>query len=219
MAMCAGLLMVGCERDDNGGDNSNADWVDLGLSSGLLWCTHNVGATNPEDYGDYFAWGETTNKSTYDWSTYAYGNSRSQLTKYCSNARFGLDGFTDNLTTLEPGDDAATANMGSGARTPTLGEWNELLSNTTVEGTTLNGVNGLRLTSTTNGNSIFLPTAGVRYDSVFSYAGSDGNYWSSSLSTDSPNDASLFLFTPGNLSMDYNRRCIGQSVRAVRSAQ
>ena len=93
---------------------SDHGFVDLGLPSGLLWATCNVGADTPEGHGDYFAWGETTTKTTYNWSTYQYCNgSRLTLTKYCSDSRFGDNGFTDDLTTLLPEDDAATANWGA----------------------------------------------------------------------------------------------------------
>ena len=112
-------------------------YVDLGLPSGLLWATCNVGADNPEDYGDYFAWGETQPKDTYNWSTYQYCNgSYNTLTKYCSNSSFGYNGFTDDLTTLLPEDDAATANWGSHWRMPTEEEWQELYRNTTNTWTT-----------------------------------------------------------------------------------
>jgi hypothetical protein len=89
-----------------------------------------VGANAPEDYGDCFAWGETQPKDYYDWSTYQYCNgSFNTLTKYCCNSNIGYNGFTDNLTILQPEDDAATANYGG--RTPTKYEWNELVANTT----------------------------------------------------------------------------------------
>ena len=104
----------------NYADHSFHEYVDLGLPSGLLWATCNVGADAPEDYGDYIAWGETTPKTTYNWSTYQYCmGSYNTLTKYCNKTSFGYNGFTDNLTTLLPEDDAATANWGSGWRMPT----------------------------------------------------------------------------------------------------
>lgn len=157
----------------NGTYNGHA-YVDLGLPSGTLWANCNVGADNPEDYGDYFAWGETTTKSTYDWSTYQYCmGSSNTLTKYCYNFSYGYNGFTDNLTTLLPEDDAATANWGSGWRMPTNEEWNELYDNTTVTRTMQNGVNG-RLFTASNGNSLFLPAAGCRGNSSLDYAGSNG---------------------------------------------
>ena len=196
---------------------ADPDWVDLGLPSGLLWATRNVGATSPEDYGDYYAWGETTPKSVYDWPTYIYCNGYfNQLTKYCSNSDYGYNGFTDNLTILQPGDDAATANYGG--RTPTKEEWEELINNTTVTWTTQNGVNG-RLFTGTNGNSLFLPAAGFRWESSLNDAGSYGYYWSSSLGTDLPISAWLFYFHSGGQYVYYSNRFDGHSVRAVRSAQ
>ena len=197
-----------------GGDEH--EYVDLGLPSGTLWATCNVGADTPEDYGDYFAWGETQLKDTYTWSTYQYCNgSYNTLTKYCSNSSYGYNGFTDDLTTLLPEDDAATANWGSGWRMPTKEEWEELLDNTTVTWTTQNGVNG-RLFTASNGNSLFLPAAGYRSSSSLYGAGSYGNYWSSSLITDYPIYAWGFYFYSGSYYMNGGNRYYGQSVRPVR---
>ena len=191
-------------------------YVDLGLPSGLLWATCNVGATNPEDYGNYYAWGETTTKSEYNWSTYQYCNgSGSTLTKYCTNADYGYNGYVDNQTTLLPEDDAATANWGDGWRMPTKEEWQELYRNTTVTWTTQNGVNG-RLFTAANGNSLFLPAAGCRPSSSLYNAGSDGLYWSSSLYTDDPYRAWLFLLYSFNYYIYDLARLYGLSVRPVR---
>ena len=222
------LFIVGCKKDNveepDSGSNGNGTYnghayVDLGLPSGLLWATCNVGANNPQGYGDYFAWGETQPKETYDWSTYQYCmGSSSTLTKYCSNSSFGYNGFTDDLTTLLPEDDAATANWGSGWRMPTPAEWHELLDNTTKTWTTLNGVNG-RLFSASNGKSLFLPAAGYRYNSDLNGAGSYGDYWSSSLGTDYPSDAWRLYFDSGYCSMYGLNRDSGRSVRPVRSGQ
>ena len=196
---------------------NSEDWVDLGLPSGLLWATRNVGATSPEDYGDYFAWGETQPKEVYDWSTYIYSNGADdQLTKYCSNSDYGYNGFTDNLTILQPGDDAATANYGG--RTPTKVEWQELLDNTTATWTTQNGVNG-RLFTGTNGNSLFLPAAGCRWDSNIHGGGYYGYYWSSSLYPGLPFYAWEIGFGSGSQYLDAINRMCGQPVRAVRSAE
>ena len=195
------------------------DYVDLGLPSGLLWATCNVGAARPENYGDYFAWGETQPKETYSWTTYQYSNGSSNtLTKYCDNSSYGYNGFTDDLTTLLPEDDAATANWGEGWRMPTQAEFQELLDNTTVTWTTKNGVNG-RLFTASNGNSLFLPAAGYRYGSYLFSAGSNGDYWSSSLNTDDPNDAWGLHFRSGYYYMNDIYRGDGQSVRPVRSGQ
>jgi hypothetical protein len=194
------------------------NYVDLGLPSGLLWATCNVGADTPEGYGDYFAWGETQPKDNYKWSTYKYCNGDYlYMTKYCTQSGFGYNGFTDNLTTLLPEDDAATVNWGNGWRMPTQAEWQELYSNTTWTWTTQNGVNG-RLFTASNGNSIFLPAAGSRDGTTIYYAGSIGNYWSRSLRSDHPCNARRFRFTSSaNYVNDDQNRCIGHSVRAVRS--
>ena len=201
--------------------NFDHAYVDLGLPSGLLWATCNVGADNPEDYGDYFAWGETTTKSTYNWITYQYCNgSYNTLTKYCNDSSLGYNGFTDGLTILLPEDDAATTNWGSSWRMPTPEEWQELYSNTTITWTTQNGVNG-RLFTASNGNNLFLPAVGCRSNSSLYDAGSEGHYWSSSLDSDDPNGAWYFYLGSYNpLGPDpISYRCYGHSVRAVRSGQ
>lgn len=234
----AALLSVGlgsCERDDDnngGGSNSGGngggsgqttgDWVDLGLPSGLLWAKCNLGANAPEEYGNYYAWGETTTKGVYNWSTYRYctvdGASVLQtLTKYNTSSSYGT---VDNLTTLQAMDDAATQALGSGARTPTIEEWRELIDNTTVEWTTLNGVNGRKFTAA-NGNTLFLPAAGFRFGSELYDAGGYGRYWSSSLDESGPYNAWYFDFYSGDQFMYYYYyygRYFGLSVRPVRSA-
>lgn len=192
------------------------EFVDLGLPSGIRWATCNVGSTTPEGYGDYFAWGETTTKETYNWSTYRYCNGDyNTLTKYCNNADYGNNGFTDALTTLEASDDAATANWGAGWRMPTHSEMQELYDNCTHEWTTQNGVNGEKFTGS-NGNSIFLPAAGSRrYDELYG-AGSYGYYWSSSLYTSYPDGALVLGFDSGECyTDDDDPRNYGRSVRPV----
>ena len=197
----------------SGGDHA---YVDLGLPSGLLWATCNVGADNPEDYGDYFAWGETQPKNTYNWSTYQYCNGNyNTLTKYCNNSSYGYNGFTDNLTTLLPEDDAATANWGADWRMPTEEEWEELYNNTTCVWTTQNGVNG-RLFTATNGSSLFLPAAGYRNGSSLNLAGNSGHYWSSSLDTGGPYSALHFDIHSDYYDMFEGYRSNGNTVRAVR---
>ena len=218
------MAMTQCKEEEleaGGGGGSYGDhaYVDLGLPSGTLWATCNVGATTPEGYGDYFAWGETQPKDTYNWITYAYATVDADgdlqtLTKYNTSAYYGT---VDNLTVLQPGDDAATANWGSGWRMPTHEQWQELYQNTTNTWTTRNGVNG-RLFTASNGNSLFLPAAGYRWDGELYFAGGLGLYWSSSLTTDSPGDAWLLGFLSDYTSVDSSGRYYGRSVRAVRSA-
>ena len=202
-----------------GGGWGSHDYVNLGLPSGTLWATCNVGANTPEDYGDYFAWGETQPKDTYNWSTYQYcmGN-YTTMTKYCSNSSYGYNGFTDDLTTLLPEDDAATANWGSGWRMPNVEEWYELYQNTTNTWTMRNGVNG-RVFTASNGNSLFLPAAGwCLEDELPPVVGTGGIYWSSSL--EHPNYARSLGFGSGECGMDASPyRYCGLSVRPVRSNQ
>ena len=225
--MVAILLMLAmfgsCQKDDevifvgNGstsgttGTENGYGYVDLGLS--VKWATCNVGANNPEDYGDYFAWGEVEPKDYYDWSTYKYCNGSSKsLTKYNTSSSYGT---VDNNTQLELSDDAARANWGGSWRMPTDAEWTELYEQCTWTWTTQNGVYGRKVTSKTNGSSIFLPAAGIRYDSLLDDAGRFGDYWSSSLYADYPNDAWYVYFDFGNVSRDGSYRYYGRSVRPV----
>ena len=195
------------------------EYVDLGLPSGTLWATCNVGANSPEEYGDYFAWGETQPKDVYDWSTYQYCNgSISTLTKYCNNPDCGYNGFTDNLTTLLPEDDAAAVNWGGDWHMPSNDNWEELYENTTHIWTTWNGVKG-RLFTASNGNSLFLPAAGYYEGSSLNLVGCDGNYQPTSFKPNDPNCAYRFDFgsDPGHCYIYYGVRSRGNSVRAVRS--
>ena len=217
------VFSVGCKKADipESGAYNGHEFVNLGLSSGTLWATCNVGADNPEDYGDYFAWGETTPKATYNWSTYKYCNGDyNLLTKYCSQSDFGFNGFTDDLKTLQPSDDAATTNWGEGWSTPTYNQWVELLRKCSHTWTTRNGVNGCLFTAR-NGNSIFLPAASSRQDDDSRIVGDDGCYWSNTLNKTYPDGVKGFRFT---LSIDdydiYDlSREAGLPVRAVCSSR
>ena len=198
--------------------NFSHAYVDLGLPSGTLWATCNIGADSPEDYGDYFAWGETQPKESFGWSTYQYCNGSSNtLTKYCNYSYYGYNGFTDNLTILLTEDDAATSNWGSAWRMPTEEEWDELLNSTTYTWTTQNGVNGWLFTAS-NGNSLFLPAAGWFGSSSLQDAGNYGGYLSSTLFTGNPNNAWSFYFGSNNYSTSPKYRSTGSSIRAVRSS-
>jgi hypothetical protein len=187
------------------------DYVDLDLS--VKWATCNIGADSPEDYGDYFAWGETDPKSTYNWSTYKWcQGSNDTMTKYCTNSSYGT---VDNKTQLDLSDDAARANWGDSWRMPTHDELTELREKCSWTWTTQNGVEGYKVTSKTNGNSIFLPAAGFRDDSSLRSAGSRGYYWSSSLDTDSPGIVRCVDFYSSNVGWYYYYRCLGLPVRPV----
>lgn len=198
-------------------DGNHPHAIDLGLPSGTKWSCCNVGASRPEDYGDYFAWGETKPKTTYDdWSTYKYCKGENYtLTKYCVHSWWGT---VDNKTELEPSDDAATANWGNNWQMPSLEQCEELINSsyTTTTWTTLNGVYGRKITSKSNGNSIFLPAAGYRNDASLNFAGSHGYYWSRSLSTSNSSGAYCLRFNPSIISTNHYVRYYGQSVRPVR---
>ncbi len=170
------------------------DYVDLGLSSGTLWATCNVGATSPEEYGNYYAWGETTTKSYYTKSNYSYSS---------------------NPTTLPADRDAARANWGGSWCMPTRADFKELYNECTWTWTTMNGKNGYKVSSRKNSSYIFLPAAGYFGSSLFN-AGSYGSYWSSSLSTSNTSCAYVLLFNSSNVNPSYNfNRYYGHSVRPV----
>ena len=198
---------------------ANVQAVDLGLPSGLRWASCNVGATAAEGYGDYYAWGETAPKTDYSWATYKHANgAENKLTKYCTDTSYGDNCFTDDKTTLEPEDDAATVNWGEEWRMPTDAEWTELREQCTWTWTTLNGVYGCQVTSKTNSNSIFLPAAGYRYGTDLNNVGSYGDYWSSSLYV-FPEYAWFIYFNSDGINRGRNPRRIGQSVRPVQDKQ
>ena len=186
--------------------NAQPEYVDLGLPSGTLWATTNIGATSPEDYGDYFAWGETTTKS--DWETYFDVDDDFSFKKYYNNG---------GLTELLPEDDAATANWGSEWQMPSDDQIDELYNNsyTTAEWTTQNGVNGYKITSKSNGKSIFLPAAGFRAGTSLDDAGYNGYYWSRSLGTGNSSYAYGLGFFSHNIYGYGYYRLHGRSVRPV----
>ncbi len=195
--------------DDPQGEH---EWVDLGLPGGTLWATCNVGANSPEEYGDYFAWGETEPKEVYSWETYKWCNGTSnELTKY----------YTDNYTVkieLEPEDDAATVQWGASWRMPSLEEMKVLRNSCTSEWITQNGVRGQLLTGP-NGNTLFLPAAGHYNGSSNSGEGADGYYWSRTLDSDCcPLSYDLHI-TSGQVGWGGAGRSYGLSVRAVRVSQ
>ena len=221
--------------DDPTPDTNGHEYVDLGLS--VLWATCNVGASKPEGYGDYFAWGETepyyngdsqnptgwkSGKSGgYLWPSYKYcKGSETTMTKYCNRITYGYNGFTDSKTVLDPEDDAAHVNWGGDWRMPTRAEFDELLNNDncTWTWTKVNGVNGYKVVSKKSGytgNYIFLPAAGERYDTDLIFVVSTGVYWSSSLYAGIPDHALSLYFASGDYSPCAYIRNYGISVRPV----
>ena len=219
-----------CGNDNEGGNNGgghyngNYEYVDFGLPSGTLWATFNVGADRPESYGDFFAWAETSPKTTYDWNSYkyTYGGDQHSLTKYCYKFSYGYNQYFDTLYILEPCDDAATVNWGNGWCTPTLDQWLELYSNTIVSVDTLNGVEGRRF-SGNNGKSLFLPRAGYCKGEALRDVLSKFQYWTCKLYHDysfggDPRDAYVFALYGNEWSplKDVQSRYWGLPVRPVR---
>lgn len=252
----ASVLMTACSSDDevvadgnndevvDGGDDETPDpheYVDLGLPSRTLWATTNIGAEKPEDYGLFFAWGETQGYSgavlddgltsvdghIFDWSTYKWCNGTyNTLTKYNGDSSFGTVDSPTPLIELLPEDDAAYVNWNSNWRMPSKEQFEELIYGgyTTTLWTTRNGVYGRLITSTVEGykdKSIFLPAAGVRYDgSLVNAIGQTGTYWSRTRFSEFSSAAfNLYFYSEhcdvyiGNIA---NGRYYGRSVRAVR---
>lgn len=207
-------LFISCSEDetilDSQETESKYNAIDLGLPSGRMWATCNVGASSPEEYGGYYAWGETEEKSNYDWSTYKWCNgSENTMTKYCTDSDYGT---VDNKTVLDPEDDVAHVKWGDDWRMPTTDEQRELLNNCDWEWTTLNSVKGYKVIGP-NGNSIFLPAAGFRSGTDVLRRDDYGDYWSSSLDSNYSSDAYGSTY-------DYRHssRYYGQSVRPVLGA-
>ena len=231
-AVAEGLVTITCSANDGSGvmasceirvwvDHSDEhEYVDLGLSSGTLWATTNIGASSPEDFGDYFAWGETESRNdgmeTIDWSAYKYAKgSKDSLTKYCNNAENGYNGYTDTKTKLENWDDAAFVNWGNKWCMPTKDQMTELRLNCTWTWTTQNDVFG-RLVTGPNGNTIFLPAAGFQGNDSED-VGAYGYYWSSTLYSSNPNLAHYVGFVDNIRWGSSSDRCLRFSIRPVRS--
>lgn len=232
------LTAVGEDMDVDGavtGFIDSPEAVDLGLS--VKWASFNLGASKPEEYGDYYAWGETEtyyssyNPLTwkddkvegYDWSSYSWcEGGENTFTKYNYNHSCGT---VDNNMVLDSEDDVAQVKLGGGWRMPTNAEWTELRENCTwtwVTNYNDSGING-RLVTANKGNSIFLPAAGYRYYSIYlNDVASNGWYWSSSLypstiNPDDPRHAWCFDFDSAVLGQCGGVRCDGMPVRPVLS--
>ena len=201
--------------------------IDLGLS--VKWASFNLGASQPEEYGDYFAWGETDpyysslnpltwipgKETGYTWSSYKWCMGIDHtLTKYCHASGYGFDSFTDNNTFLEPEDDAAQVHLGRKWRMPSRGELEELINQCTWENSTENGVAGQKVTGP-NGNSIFIPYAGCFSDDYYMSNSTRGYYWTSSLSTGESNRAYRVYMISSNIRSYPDERCRGYSIRPV----
>ena len=218
MVIVLPFIFISCDKDEPVIIDETeyfGDYLDLGLPSGTLWATRNIGANCPEDYGDYFAWGETAPKELYDRNTYKWSDSDgNMMTKYCTDIRFGI---IDGKTELEPEDDAASVNWGASWRMPTVEQQQELARNCRWRWAKRNGVYGIKCTGP-NGNSLFFPAAGARLDNLHTERGL-GKYWSRSL-FDSRFAHSLFFNQSGKMYPNHSfLRELGYPVRAVRVSQ
>lgn len=236
MLSMAMVFAVGCkpENDPENGGNDNGggsevtftvsgnyqghNYVDLGLPSGNLWATCNLGADVPESYGAFIAWGETQPKdTTYWWDTYKYSATDDfhGLTKYCCNAEFGFNGFYDGLRVLLDEDEAAKANWGGDWRMPSHNDWEELVDNCSSEWVTIDDVKG-KLFTASNGNTLFLPAAGL-ISYMVDAVNVHGHYWMNELVESGVTVAQEFMFSANDNSLIGTYRCYGQSVRPVYS--
>lgn len=187
-------------------------YVDLGLS--VKWATCNLGASSPEQYGNYYAWGETTKKTNYSWDTYKYGKWSDAITKYCQDKAYGKNGYSDRRTTLELTDDAARIRLGTPWRMPTAIEIRELVERCTWTRATIGGKSGYKVVGP-NGNSIFLPAGGRYFKTTHGNIG-EGYYWSSTLG-DYPVDAQYLDFDSTGPHRRYaGSRIHGMLIRPVR---
>lgn len=199
-----------CELSQPTGVEEQHAYVDLGLSA--MWATCNVGAMLPEDYGEYYVWGETETKEDNSWRSYKWGNGEYRLTKYCTYSEYGN---MDDKDSLDPEDDAAHVKWGGNWRMPTIAEMIELMEKCKWTWTKHNGVRGYKVTSKINGNSIFLPAAGSRGDIDIRNAGKEGCYWTSTVYNLKPYDAFLLALSPNDAYAVRVGRCGGNTIRPV----
>ena len=196
--------------DDKAKSSDEIEAVDLGLS--VKWANMNLGAKTPSGFGSYFAWGETKTKQFFSWNTYTWSKGDSpSLTKYST---------LDRRTQLALSDDAARANMGGDWRMPTVDEYEELIDNCKWEWTNKDGINGYKVTSKKNGNSIFLPITGFRFYGDVQFRAINGIYWTSSLYTANPYKAWCLEFNFSDVKVHYgdltSNRFSGRCIRAVK---
>lgn len=228
-AVANGETVITCSATDGSGVvatckvvvGTRHEYVDLGLPSGVLWATCNIGAEKPEDIGMYFPWGEIKGyaKGENHWFIWDYykwcRGSKTIITRYCTNSGYGE---VDYIYELLAEDDAATVIWGKDWRMPTSQDISDLCNSeyTTSEWVTVNGVKGRMITSRINGNSIFMPAGGRRFDSETGFVGENGNYWSSSVVGSMPCAADLLDFSAARMTRGTGDRCRGLTIRPVR---
>ena len=205
ITMLIELYLNQTSEEYNNKENEH-EYVNLGLS--VKWATMNIGANTPEEYGNYFAWGEVAAKNIYNWDTYKYCNGLyNTLTKYKNSS-------SEGIFSIDSEDDAAHVNWNGTWRMPTYNELAELKERCTWTWTIKNGTYGYKVTGP-NGNSIFLPATGFCNEGAHFFEGERGDYWSSAISKYNPNYAQYVFFKSDGADWSSDYRCYGRSIRAV----
>lgn len=218
------LLGINSQNQTSRPSLSDQKYVDLGLS--VKWATCNIGASKPEEAGNYYAWGENRAKGDYSSKTYKWARAEEhndyvliKLTKYNWLSSYGM---VDDKMRLDSQDDVATVKYGVGCRIPSTEEWDELMNYCKWEWATKGGINGYIITSYENGNSIFLPVTGCRNGKEMVGEGEEGSYWTSSSATvllgeyDNPYCAYCAYFTKNTISIGRFARPVGHPIRPVK---
>ena len=184
-------------------DDHHPHMIYLGLPSGTKWACCNVGADKPEAYGGYYAWGETEEKTTYNWSTYVH----------CDKSDNTCHDLGSDIAGTQY--DVAHVKWGGSWVMPSEDQQQELIDNCTSIWTKVNGVNGKKYTSKINGNSIFIPAGGIRLDTELMYDAISGTLWASTQGPSTSNFSSVMYFDPGSTGVSSDIRCDGLPVRPV----
>ena len=203
--------------EDSSGSEQGHEYVNLGLPSGTKWATMNIGANKFTDYGNYYAWGETNIKSTYNWDNYKYYGGTSdyityKVTKYCTNSKHGS---VDNKKELVYSDDAATKEWGTKWQIPSISQWAELMDNCSWEWVRQDNVFGIMVVSRINGKKLFLPAAGIYEKSSLKELGSRGVYQSRTLETSDNAYSQVAVFHSENWFDGITERYRGTVIRPV----
>lgn len=211
------VISKGTMCEGNSPKLTKHEYVDLGLPSGILWATMNLGSFSLEEGGDFFSWGEVSTKKIYGLSNYKLGKGNDDddesltPTKYNDNPKYSV---VDSLYTLSMEDDAAFVEWGPEWRMPTYADFLELIENCKWKWKKINGKYGYKVKAK-NGNWIFLPAAGLRYNDQHDYR-DESFYWTSTLYEKNSRAARLLYFDSKMREMMAANRCSGCTIRPVR---